>query len=347
MLLNKEIKEILNKDIWENFLSECQKKTFLDSWNWGEFQKKSGNKIWRFGIYDNQQLVGVVLVIEIKAKRGTFLFVPHGPVVKNPTPKFLKSLLVELKKIATSENASFIRISPIWERTEENIRIFNDLGFREAPIHMHPEVTWELDITPIEEKLLMNMRKTTRYLIKQGLKNQDLKIIQSQKIKDIEVFNQLYQTTVDRHHFIPFSLNYLKNEFETFLPDDQILIFLARYKNEILASAIMIFWQKIGFYHHGSSTLKYPKIPASYLLQWEAIKEAKKRGCELYNFWGIVDESEKSKDFKRHPWTGLTLFKKGFDGYKKEYVKTQDLIISKKYWLNYIIEKFRKIKRRV
>jgi hypothetical protein len=35
----------------------------------------------------------------------------------------------------------------------------------------------------------------------------------------------------------------------------------------------------------------------------------------------------------------------GFGGEQKEYVKTQDLIISPKYWLNYIIEKARKIKR--
>jgi len=46
-----EIKEINNKEIWENFLSAIKKKTFLNSWNWGEFQKKEGNKIWRLGIY--------------------------------------------------------------------------------------------------------------------------------------------------------------------------------------------------------------------------------------------------------------------------------------------------------
>ncbi|GAI33015.1 unnamed protein product, partial [marine sediment metagenome] len=35
--------------------------------------------------------------------------------------------------------------------------------------------------------------------------------------------------------------------------------------------------------------------PASYLLQWEAIKEAKNRGCKLYNFWGIAEiESKKT-----------------------------------------------------
>ncbi len=190
----------------------------------------------------------------------------------------------------------------------------------------------------------MNMRKTTRYLIRQGLKNPDLKILKSNEVKDVEIFNQLYQKTVSRHSFVPFSLNYLKNEFLSFSKDDQALIFLAKYKEEYLASAIVIFWQGIGFYHQGASVQKHSKIPASYLLQWEAIKEAKKRGCKLYNFWGVADVKSEEK-LKKHPWKGLSLFKRGFGGYEKAYLKTQDLSLSKRYWLVYVFEKIRKVKR--
>jgi len=45
-----EIKEINNKEDWEGFLLRCDEKTFLNSWNWGEFQKREGEKIWRLGI---------------------------------------------------------------------------------------------------------------------------------------------------------------------------------------------------------------------------------------------------------------------------------------------------------
>jgi lipid II:glycine glycyltransferase (peptidoglycan interpeptide bridge formation enzyme) len=76
-------------------------------------------------------------------------------------------------------------------------------------------------------------------------------------------------------------------------------------------------------------------------LQWEAIKEAERRGCKVYDFWGFTDPEM----FPKHPWAGPTLFKMGFGGYKKKYVKTQDFILSKKYWLNYIIESIRKKKR--
>jgi len=341
-----KIRDIEKKEIWEGFLKDCQEKTFLHSWNWGEFQKKMRNKIWRLGIEEENDLSAVCLIIKIEAKRGSFLFVPHGPIVKaqdeESKAQILKILLAKLKEIAREEKVDFIRISPIWSNASENTKIFQELGFRKAPIHMHPELDWELDISSSEQEILAGMRKTTRYLIKQAINNPDIEIIQSQDIKDIDAFNKINQETVKRHNFVPFSLDYLKSQFSVFAPDNQIAIFLGKFKGEIIASGIFVFWQGIGFYHHGASSSKYSKIPIPYLLQWEAIKEAKKRGCQLFNFWGIAPEKDKS-----HPWAGLSLFKKGFGGYEKEYVATQDLPLSNKYWLTFVFEKLRKMKRRL
>jgi len=346
------VREVKDKKIWESFLLGCCQKTFLDSWQWGEFNRVMGSKIWRLGIFESKNLLGVALIIKVKAKRGTFLFIPHGPNITNSKFQILKTLLEELKKIAEKEKCIFIRIAPIWEENEEDEKMFEDLGFRNAPIHMHPELTWELDITPPEQELLLQMRKTTRYLIRQGLKNRDIEILQSKEVKDVENFNQLYQETAGRHSFVPFFWGYLKNEFLTFGNENNIALFLGKYKNEVISSAMIIFWQGIAFYHQGASSSKYPKIPVSYLIQWEAILEAKKRGCHTYNFWGIAPFSTVTENgnpklqiSRGHPWTGLTLFKIGFGGYPKEYCKTQDLPLSKKYWLTFLFEKLRKRKR--
>lgn len=337
-----QIKEITSRDIWENFLRECPEKTFLQSWSWGEFQKSSGNKIWRLGVFERNELAAAALLIKVKAKRGTFLFLPHGPAVKTQLlrPKILEVLVAEFKKIAKEERAAFIRISPIWERNEENIRMFKDLGFRGAPLHMHAELTWELDIRLPEEKILSGMRKTTRYLIRQAEKNPDIEIVKSKDISDLGTFNRIYQETVFRHHFVPFSMDYLQKQFQALSSSNEILIFLGKYKEKVTSSAVVVYWQNCAFYHHGASLSEYNKWSVSYLLQWEAIKEAKKRGCEFYNFWGIAPN-----DRKNHPWAGLTLFKQGFGGYKKEYVKNQDLPLSLVYWLTYLLEMVRRFKR--
>jgi len=339
-----EIKEINDKGIWEGFLVNCKEKTFLDSWNWGEFQIKDGNKIWRLGIYDNSELLSVALIILINAKRGRFLLIPHGPVTSNSEKQnILDRFLIKLKELAVKENADFIRISPIWQISDEKIFKL----FKNAPIHMHPEVTWELDISKGEEELLKGMRKTTRYLIRQAEKNVDVEIVKSEKREDLKEFKKVYDETVKRHKFSPFSLKYLENQFDSFSTDSQIMIFLGKYKGEVVSSAIIVFWQDMAFYHHGASV--FNKVPVSYLMQWEAIKEAKRRGCVLYNFWGIAPKvnSESDASKSKHPWAGLSLFKMGFGGCRKDYVKTKVYQITLKYYLNYIIEVIRKIKRRL
>ena len=351
-----ELREITNKEEWENFLLQRSEKTFLQSWNWGEFNKEGPEgypgKIWRFGTYDKEKLMGIALIFKISAKRGTFLFIPHGPVINEALSgqdkkEILGLLLARLSDVAREEGASFIRVSPIFLDNEDNENIFNDLGFRQAPIHMHPEVTWELDITSPAEELLKNMRKTTRYLIRQAEKNPDIQIIKSDKIEDLRLFWPVYLETAERHRFVVFSENYLETEFNSFTKDHEVLIFLGKYKEQVVSAAIFIFWQDMCFYHHSGSLSEYNKIPVSYLLQWQAIKEAKNKGCKTYNFWGIAPNIETESDAQKskHPWAGLSLFKMGFGGRKKEYVKTQDFIVSKKYWINYIIESVRKRRR--
>jgi lipid II:glycine glycyltransferase (peptidoglycan interpeptide bridge formation enzyme) len=341
-----EVKEIQNKQVWENFLLRREEKTFLQSWNWGEFQKAMKNKIWRLGVFEGGSLLGIALVSKISAKRGAFLLVQHGPALKHEAEgvkkEVLKSLLKRLKEIAGEEKASFIRMASLFERNEENLKMFRDSGFREAPIHASAYgATWKLDIKPSEEELLVQMRKTTRYLIRQTLRNQDITIERSERLDDVEIYQKLNKEVAVKQRFVPFSFEYVKNEFEVFSKDNQASLFFGKYKGELAAAALVVFWSGIGFYHQAASSQKYAKFSIPYLLSWEAIKEAKKRGCVLYDFWGFVDPQKNP----RHPWAGPTLFKMGFGGRAFEYVKTQDLPLSRKYWLTYIFEKIRKVKR--
>lgn len=340
-----EIREVGDKEQWEEFFVGQKHKTFLQAWNWGEMSRAMGEKVWRFGAYEGDELIAVAQTLKKAAKRGTFLLVPHGPVVKpktqNPKSKIIETLLHNLRKLAKEEDASFIRINPIWERSEENNKVFGDLGFRGAPLQMHPEASWKLGITLPDEELLGNMRKTTRYLIRQALKNQHLRISQSDNIKDVKIFCKLHNEVSKRQHFIPFSLKYLESEFSAFHRDNQVLLFFGTYKGELAAAAFVIFWSGIGFYHHAASYPEYAKFSVPYLIQWEAIKEARRRGCSLYDFWGYVNPQEQPK----HPWAGPTLFKMGFGGGASEYVKTQDLPLSLRYWFTAGFEKLRKMRR--
>lgn len=337
------IREITDKNEWEGFLEKCPQKTFLDSWNWGEFQTRRGFKTWRLGIAEGADLQGVALTVKIKARRGTYLLIQHGPVISDSVnkEKVFGLLLEELEKIGKKEGASFVRMNPLWERSEENDSLLKSRGLRLSPMHANAyDATWKLDISLSEEELIKGMRKTTRYLIRQTEKNEDIVI---EKSEDLKTYQGLNREVGKRQKFVPFSDEYIKDEYEIFGKDGQDLLLFGKYKGEVVAGALVIFYQGTGYYHQAASLSEHARLSVPYLLQWEAIREAKRRGCRLYDFWGYVDP----KTDPNHPWAGPTLFKMGYGGEARLYVKTRDYVLSLKYWLTYIFEELRKINRRL
>jgi len=293
------ILEIKDVKIWDNFIASRQNHTFLHSWAWGEFNEVMGDKIWRLALYNGATVKAVVLIIKVHARRGDFLFIPHGPIGDREA---FPAIARKAKELANQAGANFIRISPL---------------------------------TPAEDELLMHMRKTTRNLIRRAQK-EGVEIKTGTSDEDVEVFYDLYKETVKKHNFTPFSLAYIKNQVKIFSQNNSVRVFTARHKGQPLASSIIMFYGDSAFYHHGASIQS--KIPAAYLLQWEAIREAKRRGHKFYNFWGIIKEDVSLS----HPWQGITLFKKGFGGFQSDYLHAQDMPLSWKYWINWTIETIRK-----
>lgn len=338
-----KVKEVKKREVWKGFLQDFKEKTFLQSWNWGEFQKEMGKKVWRLGVFEGKTLLGLSLVFKEEARRGAHLVVPHGPMIKSQRKQVFDCLLERVKRVAREEGAAFIRVAPIWRREERNKEIFEEEDLREAPIHIHPEVTWQLDLEPSEKEILMGMRKNTRYYVRKARENEKIEVKRSRGLEDLNTFNRLYRKTAERHDFTPFSGEYIEKEFRTFLPDDEVLIFLGLYEGKVVVASIVLFWQGIAFYHQGASEPVKP--PVSYGVQWEIIREAKRRDCQGYNFWGVADIDLHREEAKEHPWWGLTLFKRGFGGKTVRYLKTRDLPLSPFYALNYVVERIRSKRR--
>ncbi|WP_068773608.1 peptidoglycan bridge formation glycyltransferase FemA/FemB family protein [Paenibacillus sp. FJAT-26967] len=77
----------------------------------------------------------------------------------------------------------------------------------------------------------------------------------------------------------------------------------------VVSGAIETFAGKTAWYVYGASDNVFRDYMPNYLLQWEMIREAKRRGCTTYDFGGI--SGDVSPD---NPLWGLYAFKKGFGG---------------------------------
>lgn len=122
------------------------------------------------------------------------------------------------------------------------------------------------------------------------------------------MFFHLLEETTERDGFSHNSLSYYQT-FLRVLESSQSGGLLLTHKDGILhAAGIFVYWNGEAIYYYGASSNQQDirRDHGTYLLQWEAIKEAMRRGCRTYDFLGI---SSKEGD----KLAGVTTFKMRFN----------------------------------
>ena len=348
-----KLKKITDKNIWNKFIFENKFEfySFLSSWEWTEFQEKSGKTVLKYWIYktypqplptkegSKDVLIGIVPLIINKAKRWTYLFCPHTPLVIKSEDFFevLQNIKSELKIIAKENKANFIRFNSPIKNTKENKDNFKKLGFIDAPMHEHAEDTHLLDLNKTEEELLAKIKKKDRYYINRAIKEW-VEIVKGNTTEQKEILEKMHLEHSKKVWYYPFSRKFIDYLYEVFW--DNITTISGRYEGKVESILMTIRFWKTCVYYIATSDISHPKFSPNYLCQWEAIKQAKSDGCEVYNFWWVSPDNNSA-----HPIAWVTKFKRKFAWYDYSLLHAQDLVISPKYWFNYLIETIRRKKR--
>jgi lipid II:glycine glycyltransferase (peptidoglycan interpeptide bridge formation enzyme) len=330
-----------SREKWNKFIIE-NNGLFLQSFEWGEFQESLGRKIWRLG--DGENWTAFIVRYDLPMGRN-YLYCPGGPIIKIsnfqlPTSNFLD----EIKKIASQEKSIFLKIDPFVEKelgVELLYRSSTPNIWRKSDGGQRILKTLILDLNKTEEELLAGMKQKTRYNIRLAERHNVKIIISENPEKDFESFWQLAEQTSKRDGFGIHAKEYYKKQicadFERINTENadcanlKIRLFLAEHERKVIAANIVVFFGSRAIYQHGASSDKSRNVMAPYLLQWAQIKEAKKRGCKFYDFWGISESK----------WPGVTRFKKGFGGEEVLYIGTYDYVFDKMwYWVYRFAKKF-------
>jgi peptidoglycan pentaglycine glycine transferase (the first glycine) len=175
------------------------------------------------------------------------------------------------------------------------------------------------------------MKSKTRYNIKVAQKHGVLtrNIKHETHNKDIEEFLRLVKVTAKRDGITPHPDDYYRKMFET-IPAENLKLYVAEYNNKIIASNIVIFYGNTATYLHGASDNEFRNVMSPYLLQWQAIKDAKKAGIMKYDFGGV-------KKSNNNAWSGITKFKTGFSPNIKatEFPGSYDIVLDNLRYSSY------------
>ena len=168
-----------------------------------------------------------------------------------------------------------------------------------API---PQYTNVVDLSLNEEEILAQMKPKGRYNIKlaekKGVK------IKVGDISDISTFYKILSETTVRDGFRPNNQKYYLDMLEI-LKESTLL--LAYHEDDLISAGLFTFTKFQGLYYYGASANIKRNLMAPYLTQWEAIKLAKDKGCNYFDFMGIADPEKKDD-----PLVGVTDFKLKF-----------------------------------
>ncbi len=310
----------------------------IQSWEWGEFRKKLGLPLLRYGIFESDKSGKSRLkkAFQLTLHKIPFTSQYVGYLPKGPLPD--KQMAKALEKIGAEQNCAFIKLEPDVLAKHPNYHVYP--SFQLSPKPLFTKYNFVLDLTASEEQLLKVMHPKTRYNIRVAQKK-GVKVIESTDDASFKAFLKLYFDTTARQGYHGHNSEYHKKAWETLKKAGMARILIGYYKQKPLSAWMLYNFGDTLYYPYGGSSVEYKEVMANNLVAWEAIRLGKKMGLKKFDMWGALGPGADPD----HPWRGFHRFKEGYGGKLVEYLGTYDLVFNDPlYWAFTIIDKFTSLK---
>jgi lipid II:glycine glycyltransferase (peptidoglycan interpeptide bridge formation enzyme) len=317
---------------WNQFLTKFPDAHLLQMGEWGELKKDFGWKPVRVISGD----AGVQILFRKLPLGFTIGYMPKVSseqlsVTSEQLSVISDQFWGEVDSVCKKNRAIFLKIEPdAW--TDEFL--IPHSSFLISPHNIQPPRTIMLDIRDNEETLLSRMKPKCRYNIRLAEK----KGVTVRAWDDIAAFHEMMTVTGGRDGFGVHSKEYYQRAYDLFHPKGTCELLVTEYEGKPLASLMVFANAKRAWYVYGASNNEERNRMPTYLLQWEAIRWAKARGCDEYDLWGVPDENEETLEAqfesRRDGLWGVYRFKRGFGGQLKRAAQALDRVYNPLlYWL--------------
>ncbi|MDL2229415.1 peptidoglycan bridge formation glycyltransferase FemA/FemB family protein [Treponema sp. OttesenSCG-928-L16] len=301
-------------------LARCSSaESFLQSAFWGSFKACFGWNARAFSLDWGELGNTALLAIRRRLLPGiSFAYVPWGPELPEHFPDDDRTRSAALGDIAKAlrpffpRDTAFIRFDPPWYSEGAGTAspsLFPPLRHASADIQAPDTVL--IDLIPPADEILSAMKPKWRYNI--GLARRRGVSIKHLDEEGLETFYALFQETSRRDGIAIHGKEYYEKLFShcRSYPGNgrELRLYTAEHEGSPLGAVIVLFRGRRATYLYGASSNEKRNLMAPYLLQWQAMEDAKAAGCEVYDLFGIPPSDDPA-----HPMAGLYRFKTGFGG---------------------------------
>jgi lipid II:glycine glycyltransferase (peptidoglycan interpeptide bridge formation enzyme) len=299
----------------------------LQSWSWGAFKSRFGWDVERVMVPTPG---GTALAqILFRTRFGVSIgYVPRGPALSGEAGD-QEEFWAAIDRLARRHRAVAVIVEPDNERVAMQV----DTGVRRlhsGPPHIQPARTVKVDLLE-DESLLAQMHQKTRYNIRLAQRRG----VATRKVQPndeaMAVFYSLLRDTAQRNSFSTHEPAY----YEAFLGEfgDNAVLLFAEIDGRPAAALIAAAFGDEAIYMYGASSTKDRAHGAGFLIQFEAMRWARDRGCRRYDLWGIpavdpastqVESGDRIAGTTGQDWRGLYEFKTRFGGKIVQYPPTRE-----------------------
>jgi lipid II:glycine glycyltransferase (peptidoglycan interpeptide bridge formation enzyme) len=291
----------------------------LQSWEWGEFRKKTG-----------------LTVVRRAGIQVTIHPIPHTPWTIGYAPKIATldlELCDTLREIAHEYRCIFIKCEPGIEISSHKFSNSQMSKWGFVPGRpLFTKYNFLLDVRPSESELLLAMKQKTRYNIRVAEKK-GVHVTLDSSERAFARFLELTQETTERQKFYAHSPKYFTTLWNTLgkhqapsttLQTNELTAHLitAMYEGEIITTWMLFSFKDTLYYPYGASTRAHREVMANNLVMWEVIRLAKKWGLSYLDMWGALGPEADVND----PWYGFHTFKAGYGPRHVTYIGTYDYV---------------------
>jgi len=305
---------------WSEFLSKCPTAHLLQTAQWGELKSNFGWEVVRLVGRADDSTWGAQILFRNLPLGYSFAYMPKGPLLMEdvgipensiPGPSYWK----EVDQICRIKRAIFLKIDPedypdsaAWDAAD-----LSD-GFQLNPHSIQPRQTLVVSLEGTEEVILARMKQKTRYNIRLAVK----KDVSVEPSDDVAVFYQLMEATGERDNFGIHTQAYYQEAYDLFSAKDKCALLFAEFQGHPIAGLMVFAAGTRSWYLYGASASRHRERMPTYLLQWEAMKWARTKGCLQYDLYGIPDHDQEYLEAnfqdRRDGLWGVYRFKRGFGG---------------------------------